>query len=38
MNKITGYPIEIINRMLECQESQGNNVDLEVFKIKGPRY
>lgn len=36
MNKITGYPIEIINRMLECQESQGNNADLEVFKIKGP--
>ena len=36
MNKITGYPIEIVNRMLECQESQGNNADLEVFKIKGP--
>lgn len=36
MNKIAGYPIEIVNRMLECQENQGNNVDLEVFKIKGP--
>lgn len=36
MNKIAGYPIEIVNRMLECQASQGNNIDLEVFKIKGP--
>ena len=36
MNKIAGYPIEIVNRMLECQENQGNNVDLEVFKIQGP--
>ena len=36
MNKIIGYPIEIVNRMLECQENQGNPVDLEVFKIKGP--
>lgn len=36
MNKITGYPIEIVNRMLEYQENQGNKVDLEVFKIKGP--
>lgn len=36
MNKIAGYPIEIVNRMLECQENQGNKVDLEVFKIKGP--
>jgi hypothetical protein len=36
MNKIAGYPIEIVNRMLECQENQGNKADLEVFKIKGP--
>lgn len=36
MNKIIGYPIEIVNRMLECQENQGNAVDLEVFKTKGP--
>lgn len=36
MNKIAGYPIEIVNRMLECQASQGNKIDLEVFKIKGP--
>ena len=36
MNKIIGYPIEIVNRMLGYQENQGNPVDLEVFKIKGP--
>lgn len=36
MNKIVGYPIEIVNRMLECQASQGNKIDLEVFKVKGP--
>ena len=36
MNKIIGYPIEIVNRMLECQKNQGNDADLEVFKIKGP--
>lgn len=36
MNKITGYPIEIVSRMLDCQENQGNALDLEVFKTKGP--
>lgn len=36
MNKIVGYPIEIVNKMLQYQYTQGGIIGLEVFKTKGP--
>jgi hypothetical protein len=29
---LTGFPKEIINRMLDCQEEQGNKKDISVFE------
>lgn len=36
MNKIKGFPIEIIELMLYYQEQQGNERNIDVFKNIGP--